>query len=534
MRFELPSTRSSVKVALEIAYILVISVVLVLLCVRRSHQHDLWPDEVLSLTIFRAGSWQHMMHGWFGGVDGGGIAYYLFGRPWMLLFGFTPLSMRLFSTAAVILSIVLLWIAVRRFYSTLSIIISITVVYLSSVTILWQNINGRFYGLFLAAAAFNVWIFIRLTTAQQTSRRDYFLFAIAQSLLIGSHVLGLIYSFAFIAGLFLFDIYHRHLRPRLYLCGVAGWSVLVLSLPAMMRTTSVAQKVFWTVKPRSRDLLLAVFAYSNVAKRFASLLILCASITWLLHRFFWRREPSHIDVCLDREPLRFLIAIFWLAELIIFAKSQVGISIFADRYLLPVALATVLLLAELLEASVSHLPVFLRGIASPVPTILLATASFAIFARHALVTDVYGPIYPRAGYTQRIMATLPKDEVVVVTPPQIYELLALEDPTHHYIFMNDRSFDLRPGTPVRDLAGFRLLDNWKAAGFYSNEILSCSQALADYPRFTLVVADSQQDWLNDRILQNVNLSKTKIASVDDFITFTVWRIERVGHIPSCV
>lgn len=161
--------RSDSMTVVDLSLVTLIGTLLIWLCIVTSRQRLLWVDETFSYTLLSAPSFLHMLKGWNGGVDGGGIFYYLLCRPWLKLFGFSALSIRLFSTAGIVASITFVWMAARRYFSTLAIAFGISMVYFTSPTIIWQINSGRFYGLFLAGASLAVLLLFK--TAEEDGLR---------------------------------------------------------------------------------------------------------------------------------------------------------------------------------------------------------------------------------------------------------------------------------------------------------------------------------------------------------------------------
>ena len=138
--------------ALDWLLILLLGSFLLANCVVHSQHRLLWSDELLAARI-TGDTFPSMVRGWWWGADGGPPLFYLGG--WLLqhLFGHAELSLRLFSAAGMGIAATLLWAAARRYAGTLPVAVAVATCFLLPSYVRWQEVNGRFYGLFFATAA---------------------------------------------------------------------------------------------------------------------------------------------------------------------------------------------------------------------------------------------------------------------------------------------------------------------------------------------------------------------------------------------
>jgi hypothetical protein len=99
--------------------ILLLSVLLLSLSYFRSRHRMFWGDEIMGWLVLKQPDWKSLLHLWDAGIDSSGIWYYVFGRPWIALFGASEISLREYSAAGIAATAAILWIAARRFYSIL-------------------------------------------------------------------------------------------------------------------------------------------------------------------------------------------------------------------------------------------------------------------------------------------------------------------------------------------------------------------------------------------------------------------------------
>ena len=109
-------------------------------------------------------------------------------------------------------ALLLVWTAVRRFCSTVVTAIAIGAVFFVSPASIWQELSGRFYGTFLAFAALASLLFL-ITAEDEPRRRDLAATGLAHACLVGSHILGIVYSVSLVAGAIALD--RRRKRVRL-------------------------------------------------------------------------------------------------------------------------------------------------------------------------------------------------------------------------------------------------------------------------------------------------------------------------------
>ncbi|MBE7182089.1 MAG: glycosyltransferase family 39 protein, partial [Terriglobus roseus] len=189
--------------------------IMVSLTVVRSRTHLLWADELFTRSMITPPSVKTTLLGSYKGADGGGVLFYLLARGWYLIFGDSALALRLFSTLGMCSALLFTWAGARRYFAPLPVGLAVALMYLSTPVLLWQNDNARFYGLFLASAALASYLFLK-SAEQPLTRLELVALAAAHSGLIGSHILGIAYSFALITGMVLLDLSSQRLRPSLY------------------------------------------------------------------------------------------------------------------------------------------------------------------------------------------------------------------------------------------------------------------------------------------------------------------------------
>ena len=509
--------------AVDWLLILLVCVLSIALCVVRSRGRLLWSDELFSWNLLNDPSFRHMMAGWNLGADSGGVMYYLLARPWVSVVGLSELNLRLFSTIGMMVAVVFVWISGRRYYSTPAVAFGVALVFFTIPAILWQDVTGRFYGLLLGSVAFASLMFLRTADKADLPWTDLLATALASALVCGSHILGIVYSASLLLAAIALDRVRGRWRPGLYLATIAGWLVLPLSYHAIVATTSVTSTAFWTQKPTWGTLLFATVGYSKPIRD----VVVVLGLFVVSGRFFRNRRTTFSAESSDRMSVYALAAGLFFAVLILFVKSRLeGVSIFADRYLLPLSLATALILADLVTRVLPTQRRYPKSIAAA------ATLFIAVCAVYAFTHPFYAATFPTIGLPQRIEARLPPDHTVVVRGLPLYLFLTHYDKTHRYIYLIDWKYDLAPQRAGAAHGAERVLENTDRAGYYNHTIQTCDQIMQQNPSFTFLMLGTDEGWVRTRLLVP-SYQTESLGSFTEWFPFTIWHTERIGPVLPC-
>ncbi len=473
-----------------------------------------WGDELMGWMVMREKTFLGMIHNWQLGLDSGSLFYIVFGRWWMELLSPSELSLRLFSATGMAVSFVIIWICARRFFSALIVACCVPIVYFLSESVAWQFSNGRMYGGFLIGAALASLAFVEADPQRQIRSRTLLLVFGAHAFLIASHILGLMYSGIFLAGMVAQDLYTRELRPKLYLCGVAGWSVLIVSLKNIQGTMALGKPAYWTVRPTWHDLVRALTMFSRPLRFLMLVLVVLTALSAI-----WKRNAENkTQGCGPRTPLYFLLGTYGAILLVSFSISRVTTSIFLDRYLMPVIFADALILCELVQrVREAYGTGKLLRYAVVTAGLLLFIVSYVHRFRHAYVL-------PKANFTGALIERDPDKIPMVIADIMLFS--EMEFYQNDKLFMMtpvDWSVAADPDAGPGGAAGSREMDNWKAVGYYSNHILPTQEILRTYPNFFLVNEPHHTLWFRRYIVNNpqYRISKQQSFQGDD-----VWLVER--------
>lgn len=488
-------------------------------CALRSRTRLFWIDELYGARVVDARTFRDLLRGWYQGADGGGLLYYLLARLWADCFGFSELTLRLFSTAGMAAALAFTWAAARRYFSTVAVALAVGAVFLSSPLMLWQELNGRFYGLFLASCAFACLVFLVTAETETPSRRHLLWTTLAHTCLVGSHILGIIYSFSLLVATLALDRARHRSRPPLYAAIVLAWLLIIpVSYHAIHSSSAIATTTFWTAKPHPSALLLPFAMYG----RLTGILLVGALLLWIATALKARRSDT-IRTHRKLLPAAALALVggLLLAQLILFAKSQFGISIYADRYLLPISIVSVFLFALCLARI---LPLRLLAPQRTSSTLLVATLGLLPFCAFALSRHVYADAYPSVGYPQRVTAAIPPGAMILGGVSE-FDLLARYDHAHTPVFMLNRPYQHdHPGPGDWDTG---LMENWRRAGYETGRILPCPVLFTRYSDLYVFEDVRLAPWFNDRLRYNPNFEVHELAHDNEWVPLTVWSVHRL-------
>lgn len=318
--------------------------VLLVISYLRSRHLMFWGDEIMGWTMLREDDLGRFYKSWSEGADSSGLFYHFLGRAWLTVFGATELAARMFTAVGLWVSLALTWAAARRHYSSAIVSFCIPFAFVSNEAIIFQLSNARTYGLFMAAASAVAYMFLSARPGVALTPRLLLSTALAHAFLIGSHVLGVVYSGLFVAGLIVQDLWYRKLRWKLYASAFCGWIILFWVWRNLRANVDIGKPYFWTERPLLSDLPLGMAGYGTPT------LVLCCILLATAYGAHLARKAMNVQEDLipsSRTPLYFLIGTLLSASIIFFMKSLVGNSVFVDRYLLPTLVGSALLLCDL-------------------------------------------------------------------------------------------------------------------------------------------------------------------------------------------
>ena len=471
-------------------------------CILWSPYKQVWMDEIFTWKEVSDPSLWHLYYAIQHGADGGQPLFYTTAWLWAKAFGTGVLTLRLYSSIAVCMALLITWRTIRRFYGVWSTAFGVLVFWGTSGDLLDQNVEARFYGLYILAVAVTVGLYVRLLERPVPSRSLLILAFFSQVALVFSHVLGIIYSGLILLALVLFDGAKGRLRFKLYLVYAAGWLVLLFWVPAIRSSMAVGKPHGWIGMPTITDLRTSyLFADSlqwlrfymrqsreagfQIVSRTAEIVIYVPlGVVFVLG--IRRIRKSGWRVIADPKGALQLLAFILLSmPVVLFVLSHVVTPVLAPRYLLPSGIGLAIVLAASAQALGAD-----RKVGSRRPARLAWTAIVLFLVISPVLTVLaVKPLNQSLAYldVQRLEQTVPADVPVVAGWQEDFaKFMRLAHNPARFFFLLDWPTALQgPRTFVVD---YHLMQAYRANGYYSNNIQDNRDFLCSHPDFVVLDA----------------------------------------------
>jgi hypothetical protein len=322
---------------------LLASVSLLISCAIASPKKYFWNDELLSYYLLTDPSLPHLMTAWGDTFNQSPPLYFILGWFWAKVFGNTDLSLRLFSSLAICVTLTLVWIVLRRTYNFWLASIATLSVFSFSDLILYHNVEVRMYGLFSAVCALALLAFDTINRQEKCSRKLLVANSLIHGAIVVTHLYGLFYSGAILAAFILRDRYFKIIRKNVYLSVILGWLFLLPLIPTLINQSNNQAKWFSVI-----DVITFInyFVLSNKFSFFIFALILLSVFFYISHD----SEPKNLATSKGVAEI----------SLLILAGTFIGVPVLAwaitltikpmlnDRYIIPtIAIGWPILLAYL-------------------------------------------------------------------------------------------------------------------------------------------------------------------------------------------
>ncbi|GET35667.1 glycosyltransferase family 39 protein [Microseira wollei] len=223
---------------------LLASLSLLISCAIASPKKYFWNDELLSYYLLTDPSLPHLMNAWGDTFNQSPPLYFILGWFWAKVFGNTDLSLRLFSSLAICVTLTLVWIVLRRTYNFWLASIATLSVFGFSDLILYHNVEVRMYGLFSAVCALGLLVFDTINRQEKCSRKLLVTNSLIHGVIVVTHLYGLFYSGAILAAFIIRDRYFNLFRKNVYFSTISGWLFLLLLLPILINQSNNHAKWF--------------------------------------------------------------------------------------------------------------------------------------------------------------------------------------------------------------------------------------------------------------------------------------------------
>jgi hypothetical protein len=504
-------------------------------CILWSAHKQAWMDEIFTWKEVSDRSLWHLYYAIQHGADGGQPLFYTTAWLWAKAFGTGVLTLRLYSSVAVCGALLVTWRTIRRCYGVWATAFGVLAFWGTSGVLLEQNVEARFYGLYILAVAITVDLYTRLVARPEPTRVLLVLAFFSQAALVSTHVLGLIYSGLILLALILFDAAKGRLRWKLYLVYAAGWLALLVWIPAI-RSSMVAGKPHgWIAMPTVTDLRTAyLFADSlpwlrlfkrhslevgfQIVSRTAEFVIYVplAVVFFLglrrIIRSGWRVISD------PKSALLMLAYVLLSVPVVLFVLSHLITPVFVPRYFLPSGIGLAIVLAASADALSPDSQVHSRLVWVAIIVFLMISPVLTVLA--------VGPITLSWTYmdVRRLEQFVPPNVPVVAAWQQDFVkfMRYSKNPNVEYYYLLDWPAALvGPRAFVLD---YHLMQAYRDNGYYAKWIQDSHYFLCSHPDFVVLDApnantlDARND--NSSDMQKPNWFDVNIRTMPQF----EWRV----------
>jgi hypothetical protein len=471
---------------------------LLLSCILWSPHKQIWMDEIFTWREVSDRSLWHLYYAIQHGADGGMPLFYTTAWLWAKAFGTGVLTLRLYSSVAVCGALVSIWITIRRFYGLWATAFGVLLFCGTSYLLLDQNVEARFYGLYLLTVAITVDLYTRLVASPAPSRLLLVAVFFSQVALVLTHVLGLIYSGLILLALILFDAAKGRLRFKLYFVYAAAWLALLLWAPAILSTMAAGKPHGWISMPSLTDLRTSYLfvdslQWLRLCRRHSSeigfqlvsraaefviyvpLAVVFLLGLWRIFRSGWRTisEPKNALILLAYALLS--------APLVLFALSHVVTPVLHPRYILPSGIGLAIILTASADAlgADARSPWPSRSVWVPVVLFLMVLPVLSVLALGPI--NLSWAYLDVQGFEQIVPAGLP---IVVPWEEDFVKFMRISPKPARYYFLLDWPAAL--AGPRASVLDYHLMNRYRANGYYAGNIQDRNSFLCSQPDFLVL------------------------------------------------
>ena len=466
-------------------------------CILWSSHKQAWMDEIFTWKEASDPSLWHLYYAIQHGADGGQPFFYTTAWLWVRAFGTGVLTLRLYSCIALCGALLLIWKTIRRFYGMWATAFGVLFFFGTSGTLLDQNVEARFYGLYMLAVAITVDLYGRFVARSEPTRVLLMLACVSQAVLVLTHVLGLVYSGLILLALILFDAAIGRFRYRVYFSYAAGWLALLVWVPAIRASMAVGKPHGWIGMPTLTDLRtiylfgdslqwLRLFKRHSLEVLFqlvSHAVELIIYVPLVVVFFFGLRQISKRGRQALSDPKgAFLLLAYMLLSVpaVLFVLSHLIAPVLVSRYVLPSGIGLAIVLAASADA---------LGSDSPAPSRLsramwAAIVLLLVFSPMLTVLAL-GPVNVNWAYldVRRVEQRLPPNAAVVAGWQQDFVkfMRFSQNSNVHYYFLLDWPAALRG--PSEFTVDYHLMQAYRNSGYYASSIQDGRDFLCSHTDF---------------------------------------------------
>jgi hypothetical protein len=322
----------------------------------------MWIDEVLAYTIVAQSTWAQL---WTEAQDviGSVPLYYLIGHAWGFVFGVSELSLRIMTMVFMVASMLLSWLKLRQYYSSLAAAIGVLSGYCLSNLVLYQNIEVRFYGVHTFFGAVMLWVYDWLAQPRAAKSFACWLAQFAALTLTTYawgmlHLYGLIFSGVALGALVILDLLQRRFRPFLYSAVPAAAALFWLSWHAQLYQQQAVLRLHGWFMPRPSIMDMFLMASAYIHPVYLALVLMLGVATLLELSTQGRLTGLQLEAAetVEEQQGRGRVVLFGLlfalVPMLVWALCQVMSPAYIPRYMIPVVIGYSVLFTHLAERTV--------------------------------------------------------------------------------------------------------------------------------------------------------------------------------------
>lgn len=462
------------------------AVMLIVKCVNESLTKYMWMDEILtyfpsSLSFFEMLSFVNDK------INAGNYAYFITIWFWAKLFSATALSLRLFSSLCFCLSILLIWLALKKMYGLWSSSIAVLIVFLSSALIINQNSEARFYGMLFAELSALFFITVNNSNKKDVSKGTLISLFLLNGLLPLTHLFGFIYSALFLCSTIISDLKGGRFRSTYYIVSLSGWMLFIPFFPSFKRTLELSKPHFWIKQPLLNDLTSFYLSESVIY-----LFLLLAVFTIIILTSAQSKSASN-----SRSSYTVLLIAAFSLVLPLFAwiYSQFFQSLFLPRYMIIFELGLLIMAA----ASLSRI---FKGYVLPKYAKIIVFVLLIVVSISSINAET-SYVNPAIGTTDSFPPGIP----IVSDRPHSYLPRNFYNPLHReYYFILDWEVAVDHRNSLNATQDFQVMRALKSH-LPKQNILSTEDFLLKFSEFVVLPG---RLWFDYRIRYNSNFSITPL------------------------
>jgi hypothetical protein len=512
-------------------------------CILWSSHKQAWMDEIFTWKEVSDPSLWHLYYAIQHGADGGMPLFYTTAWLWAKAFGVGVLTLRLYSCIAICGALLVTWRTIRRSYGVWATAFGVLAFWGTSNLLLNQNVEARFYGLFLLAVAIAVDIYTRLVQQPAPKRWLLALSFFSQAALVLTHVLGIIYGGLILLALIWSDLVKRRFRPAAYLCHAAGWLALLVWIPGIRASMAAAKPVPWIMMPKTQSLLSAyVFedfqqwlsplqlhseaVFETVRHKMDMVMLIPLTLVFLLglRRLVLLQKRTGPD---PRGALLLVAYLLLAAPIVLFLLSHLITPIFVHRYFLPSGIGLAIVLADFADALGSDSQSSPRLVWGAVALILAISPVLSVLALPPLdLSWEYLDV-------QRLDRLVPPHIPLVAGWQEDFSKLMRfsHSPQDRYYFLLDWPTALVG--PTGFVLDYHLMQAYRDSGYYSSNIQDSHEFLCAHTDFLVLDAEGRS-WFDISVKQ---MPQFEWKVIDSFSSPDLPRrliaVHRRVPLPSC-